>query len=246
MAASAPPAFHVEPMAADDDSGLTDFYESVLVPNFPPDELEAKSTFVDGVRSGGTHVLAARTPAGDILGGAVGDWFGGSQVTLLSYLAVLPGVRSGGVGTQLMAAATDAWTARWNPRLQVAEIEDPRHHHATTYGDPRARLRFYERLDARFLPIPYFQPALGKAGRRVPDLMLMVFGGTAMPWHDGTVHGAHVEEFLAEYFEVCEGPPTTDDLQLNRLLEACRAPGGLPLLPAAELPDPRGDEPSSF
>ncbi|WP_158581574.1 GNAT family N-acetyltransferase [Actinomadura spongiicola] len=233
-------------MASIDDSGLTDFYERVLVPNFPADELEAEANFIASVRSGGTHVLAARTPAGDILGGAVGDWFGGSQVALLSYLAVRPGVRSGGIGTQLMAAATDAWTARWNPRLLVAEIEDPRYHHATAYGDPRARLRFYERLDVRFLPIPYFQPALGKSGRRVPGLMLMVFGGTVLPRREGMVNGAHVEEFLTEYFEVCEGPPATDDLQLKRLLEACRAPGGLPLLSAAELPDPRNNEPGSL
>ncbi|TYK44121.1 GNAT family N-acetyltransferase [Actinomadura decatromicini] len=241
MTAPASPAFHIEPLAPVDDSGLTDFYENVLVPNFPTDELEAKSGFIASVRSGGTRVLTARTAEGDLLGGAVGDWFGRSQVTLLSYLAVRPGLRGGGVGTQLMAAATDAWTAHWNPRLLVAEIEDPRYHHDTAYGDPRARLRFYERLGARFLPIPYFQPALGKSGRRVPSLMLMVFGGSAMPEHDGTVDGALVEEFLAEYFEICEGPPTTDDLPLNRLLESCRTPGGLPLVPAAELPDPRDE-----
>jgi hypothetical protein len=49
------------------------------------------------------------------------------------------------------------------------EVEDPRYAQSNpALGDPQARVRFYERLGARALPVPYFQPAFGLAGQRVP------------------------------------------------------------------------------
>jgi GNAT superfamily N-acetyltransferase len=224
--------------AAGDD--VAAFYHRVLVPHFPPDELEASSDFVAGMKSGTTRALAARTADGVIAGGAVGDWFPQSHVLLLSYLAVSAEGRGVGTGGLLMRAVTEVWGSEFSPALFVMEVEDPRYHHGdVNFGDPEARVRFYERLGARALPVPYFQPALGShrpEARRVPHLILMVFGGTeALP---GTrqVDGQTVEVFLTEYLEGCEGAIGPDDTDAQRMLAACRRPGGLPLLRVSELP----------
>jgi GNAT superfamily N-acetyltransferase len=221
------------------DSGsryVPDFYHTVMVPSFPPDELEAEEELVSGLRSGRSRVLVAVGQEGDVLGGAVGEYFPQSNVMLLAYLAVLPGGRGGGVGSKVLRAAQDDWTAEVSPRLIVLEVEDPRDFKGSeAFGDPVARVRFYERHGARALPLPYLQPALGPDTGRVPGLMLMVLGND-VPGAAGTVDGQHVAAFLTEYFEEFEGPARPGDTELELVLAACAWPGGLPLLTVAELP----------
>ena len=146
-----------------------------------------------------------------------------------------------GTGGLLMKAVTEVWGSQVGPSLFVMEVEDPRHYgsdHAR--GDPEARVRFYERLGARTVPVPYFQPALGPAGQRVPHLLLMVFGGTEAPPGTQRLDGKTVELFLTEYLEESEGPVRSDDTETQRMLAACRSPGGLPLLRVRDLPAPLG------
>jgi GNAT superfamily N-acetyltransferase len=241
MAGSAkPPVITVTEIDGDDADEVAEFYRRVLAPHFTPDELEGAESFADGVRHGGTNALAARTPDGTIVGGAVGDWFQESRVLLLSYLAVAVEGRGSGTGGLLMKTVIETWGGQFSPSLLIMEVEDPRHHHVdVNFGDPRARVRFYERLGARTLPVPYFQPALSSRGpdaRRVPHLLLMVFGGIEAPPGTQRVDGRTVEVFLTEYLEGCEGPVRPDDHDAQRLLAACRRPGGLPLVLVSELP----------
>jgi GNAT superfamily N-acetyltransferase len=240
MAGSAAgPVISITELDGDNTDEVAAFYARVLAPNFPPDELESLENIGAGLRLGGTRALAARTPDGAIAGGAVGDWFAKSRVMLLSYLAVAAGGRGSGTGGLLMKAAAEQW-GKLGPSLMIMEVEDPRYHHSdVNFGDPVARVRFYERLGARTLPVPYFQPALGPratGARRVPHLMLMVFGGTEAPPGAQRVDGQTVEVFLTEYLEGCEGPVRPDDADAQRLLAACRAPGGLPLMLVSDLP----------
>jgi predicted N-acetyltransferase YhbS len=79
-----------------------------MVPSFPPDELETEEELVSGLRSGRSRVLVAVGTDGNVLGGAVGEYFPRSRVMLLAYLAVLPGGRGGGVGSAVLRAARDA------------------------------------------------------------------------------------------------------------------------------------------
>jgi GNAT superfamily N-acetyltransferase len=236
------PVITIEELDADDAQQVADFYRRVLAPHFPADELETSENIAAGLKSGGTRALAARTAEGTIVGGAVGDLFPSSRVMLLSYLAVAAEGRGTGTGGLLMKALTDLWGRQFSPPLLIMEVEDPRHYHSDpdhsdpAFGDPVARVRFYERLGARALPVPYFQPALGPDGHRVPHLMLMVFGGTDAPPGTAQVDGNLVELFLTEYLETCEGPVRPDDVEAQRLLAACRRPGGLPLLRVSELP----------
>ena len=156
---------------------------------------------------------------------------------LLAYLAVRPGGRGTGIGATLLQAARDAWTAELSPRLIVLEVEDPREVTGSeAFGDPVARVRFYERHGARALPLPYVMPALSPGTERVKRLMLMVLGGTDLAPGTRTADGRQVASFLAEYFEEFEGPARPGDAELDLLLEACARPGGLPLLLVHELP----------
>jgi hypothetical protein len=188
------------------------------------------------MQEGRTYTLIARAAEGTIVGGAVGDWFAGSQVMLFSYLAVRHGFRGSGIGTQLISAARSTWMEELAPLLIVGEVEDPRYHQDAGFGNPLNRAALYERIGHRSLPIPYFQPALRPGASRVPHLLLMVSGGTAVLPGTERVDGAIVERFISEYFTLCEGPPRDDDREYHAMLEHCRQPDGLPLLLVENLP----------
>jgi GNAT superfamily N-acetyltransferase len=228
----------VEGLGYHDDRVVSEFYRRILLPHFRADELETEESIVEGLREGGTRALVARTQEGTIVGGAVCDWFPRSCVLLFSYIAVPAEYRGNGIATQLVAAVRSAWAAELDPRLIVGEVEDPRYFHDTTFGDPGARVRLYERIGARVLPVPYFQPALRPGRHRVPHLLLMVFGGAQAPPAARQVDGQIVGRFLVEYFELCEDPLLPEDPDAERMLAACRRPGGLPMLLVSDLPPP--------
>ena len=234
------PEPEVVQLSATDDALASEFYRSVLRPSFRDDELVDESDLLETIRAGSCHLLVARDADGTVLGGAVGDWYESSRVQLLSYLAARPGVRGRGLGTLLVRAAVDSWVELLDPLLVVGEVEDPRYYGNdgpdSPYGDVVARVRFYEKLGVRLLPIPYAQPALRAGGHRVSHLLLMVFAvGSGAAVAPDRVDGGVVERFLVEYFTDMEGQ-VSDDAELTRLLAACREPGGLPLLLADELP----------
>lgn len=234
-------ALTIEELDPDSDSAVAEFYRRVLAPHFRDAELVSREDFSAGLKQGDTWALVARTAQGAIAGGAVGDFFPRSRVLLLAYLAVPAEGRGMGTGGLLMKAVTDVWGSRLKPSLIVMEVEDPRHYHSDdAMGDPQARVRFYERLGARTVPVPYFQPALGPDGHRVPHLLLMVFGGTQAPLGSQRVDGETVGLFLTEYLEGCEGPARPDDTDAQRMLAACRRPGGLPLSRLSDLSAPLG------
>jgi GNAT superfamily N-acetyltransferase len=231
--------------ARDDNLRLVpEFYRTVIAPCFSPDELETEDEITARLRSGRSRALIARDAGGAIAGGAVGDYFPHSDVMLLAYLAVRPGGRGNGIGATVLRAAKDAWMAELHPRLIVLEVEDPRKFTGSeAFGDPVARVRFYERHGARSLPLPYVMPALSPGAKRVQGLMLMALGGADVPPGSTTAKGQHVARFIAEYFEEFEGPAQPGDSELDQLLAACARPGGLPLMLAHELPlfDDRGE-----
>jgi predicted N-acetyltransferase YhbS len=237
VAGSAAPEFAaVEGLNYQDDRAVADFYKRILLPHFDADELETEESIVEGLRERRTVALVARAQDGTIAGGAVCDWFRRSHVLLFSYIAVPVEYREMGIGTKLLMAVRSAWADELEPQLIVGEVEDPRYYHATAFGDPSKRVRLYERNDARSLPVPYLQPALRPGCRRVAHLLLMVFGGAEAPPGTLRVDGERIERFLVEYFELCEGPPRKDDAEYQRMLAACRRPGGLPMLLVSELP----------
>lgn len=138
-------------------------YRQVLQPSFPSSELVDLDEIQDIAACDTGSVWIAEDPGGIILGVAVAEWDADLRVLLLSYLAVRPGVRNGGVGGRLYAIALESWRNKFAPCVMITEIEDPAVHPAgVDHGDPVARQRFYLAHGGRILDLPYFQPACGQ------------------------------------------------------------------------------------
>ncbi len=150
-------------------------YRQVLQPSFPSSELVDLDEIQDIAACDTGSVWIAEDPGGIILGVAVAEWDADLRVLLLSYLAVRPGVRNGGVGGRLYAIALESWRNKFAPCVMITEIEDPAVHPAgVDHGDPVARQRFYLAHGGRILDLPYFQPALRPDAPRVSGLLLLV------------------------------------------------------------------------
>lgn len=206
------------------------FYHQILVPSFPPDELISAAEVQTIAAGDAGSVWLAQDEDGTILGGAVAEWDESTRVLLLGYLAVRPGTRGGGTGGPLYLAALASWRERFKPCLVLAEVEDPAAHDGSeAYGDPAARLRFYLNRGSRILDLPYFQPALGPEGFRIPGLLLLVlhadpvFAGAG----DGTIDADVVRKYLENYQTEYEGKVAADD-QAMELWRALDRPGGVP------------------
>lgn len=228
---------------------LAELYHEVLAPAFPPDELVSLPALEGAVLGGGegVEVVVAVDSGGGaprVVGGIVGERYPGSNVLLLAYLAVRPELRGAGVGTLLLAEVIPLWCRRHRPLLAVGEVEHPDHHGPSPErGDPAARLRLYERVGARVLAAPYFQPRIGPDLQRVYDMLLLAFEvdprayrGDPAGDHGGaaTVDGKVVTGFLDEYFTVCEGGDTiTTDPDFRSMRAAMDPAGGLGLLPVS-------------
>jgi GNAT superfamily N-acetyltransferase len=205
-------------------------YAEVLTPSFPPDELHSLRTLHGALEAGTGPIWIAEDDDGRILGGAVGEWDAENRVVLLSYLAVRPGTRGGGVGGSLLRAALDAWRSRLSPCLILAEVEDPAHFRGSeAHGDPAARWRFYQRQGGRALDLPYFQAALRPDTRRVPHLMLVVLHADPKFNVAGpdTVDPAPLRAYLEGYQRECEGAVGVDP-QAMALWQALDRPAGVP------------------
>jgi GNAT superfamily N-acetyltransferase len=214
------------------DALLDAVYSDVLAASFPPAELCTVDGLQGGLPAGVTTVSALLDDDGRPVAAAVGDWSARSRIQLLSYLAVLPGQRSGGHGGRLLRHVLDRWRELYRPCAIVAEIEHPAAHESSeAYGDPLARFRFYARHGARALDLPYFQPALSPATPRVFGLLLISLhldpelAGPA----PGSYAGAPMSEFMREYLEMTEGG-VPDDPAATALLAAMARPDGIPTL----------------
>lgn len=222
------------------DAAMLDIlYTDILVPSFPPQELVTPGELRAAAAGEGLGTLVFDGPT--LVGAMLGGMYSRSRVLLLGYLATRPAARGNGIGRMLLTEVLPRWRARSHPSLIVAEIEDPRFHHATSYGDPVARLRLYARIGARLMPMPYFQPALRPGLHRVADMLLICLDEAA-----SEVPASVVGTFLDEYFSECEGPgviATEPDYQaLRGSLRAQGEPdrGGdtaIPLWPLDRFPD---------
>ncbi|WP_225849437.1 N-acetyltransferase [Streptomyces sp. HPF1205] len=214
---------------------LESLYTDVLAPSFPPDELETAEWLRSGVADGTVLATAAVDSDGAAIGAAIGHWLPGARTLLLTYLAVPPGSRGGGIGGLLFSEVTGTWQKRLRPRATFAEIEHPLAHSASAdYGDPSARLRFYARHGARALDIPYFQPSLRPGSGRVYGLLLAVFSlaPECAGARAGTVTPDLVRSFLeGGYYQETALGLDPASLALRRALDR---PEGIPLLPLTE------------
>lgn len=235
------PAAHIRLGEADktDSATLLRFYREVLVPHFRVDQMFAEDVFLAAQRSEALRTVLAWDDEDNLIGGITGHWYSTCQVFLLDYLAVRTEFRGGGAGGALLRYALDRWSQELSPILMVGEVEDPRQYHDVGFGNPQLRFRFYSRLGARALQLPYFQPALTSSGSRVHGLMLMVFLARPEAYAGSetvAVAGQPLECFIRQYVTECEGQLREDDPERELLLAACGTTDGVPLLPVGALP----------
>lgn len=228
-------AFELRDLVREPDPALlAAVYERVLAPAFDQDEIESLEEIGEQVAEGTRlRMLAAVGPGGEPLAAVTSDWYPEAGVLLIGYLAVGAGSRGGGMGSGILTRALAGWTEQLRPRLCLAEVEDPRFFPVTEHGDPRARVRFYERLGGRVVAVPYFQPRLAADSRRVHHLMLMSL--LPQPAGAGRVPTAPLALFLDQYFSVCEGPQVLDEPEYRALREAVSREPTAELLTGAEL-----------
>lgn len=229
------PAIELRDLVREPDAALlAAVYERVLRPAFDEDEVESLAEISDQVAEGTRlRMLAAVDPSGEPLAVVTSDWYPDARVLLIGYLAVSANSRGGGIGGGILSRALADWADELRPELCLAEVEDPRYFPVTEHGDPRARVRFYERLGGRVVALPYFQPRLAADTQRVQHLMLM----SLLPQPDGAdrVSTAPIALFLDGYFASCEGPEVFDEPDFRALREQVLREPTVELLSGAEL-----------
>jgi GNAT superfamily N-acetyltransferase len=203
----------------------------LLLPSFPEDELVTLDTRIRDVVRGTMSVVVFHQDEAAAIAVGEGDADFADRAPLLPR-ATDPGHRGRGLGNALLTAALTIWKARWHPGIVIAEIapagtrdDDPAH------GDAARRQRFYGRLGAVALDLPYFQPALG-ASRDRADPMCLIALAIDRAWlsPDGTrlTRTRELAAYLADYTD--DGTPAPDPRRAQ-LLDAVSSPECIRILP---------------
>jgi GNAT superfamily N-acetyltransferase len=207
---------------------LDRFHRDLMEQAFSPEELMTVAELDEARAAPGTEGIVLLRGERPVAGMITEDYLGGS-VRLLAYLVVDVAERNRGIGAELIDRLIPARPGG----LIVAEIDDPRFHPANDRADPIARVRFYDRLGSRLLPLPYVQPSLRPGSTRVDGMLLITVGAVG-----ADVDSALIADFLEEYFFACEDPAA---LAADPAYQALRAAamatpdGRLPLFPLTEL-----------
>jgi GNAT superfamily N-acetyltransferase len=220
-----------------DESLLRAVHDDLYVRSFPLEEeretldywlsaLWGDGAAADRIRA---HALVAGTDLEDprkrqIAGLAFSELYRESGCGLLSYLAVDPHFRRGGVARKLVDRTLE--TLRRDTEEQgatlaavFAEIHDPdaveqlRHDDVM---DPAERASVFAKLGARRVPIRYVQPALDENGQRARALQLVVLGCAG---ELRSLPAAAVREFLVGLYTASEGPPAADDAEFKGMVD---------------------------
>lgn len=155
-----------------DAAELARVHTLLLAPAFPPSELEPVEWLVEGVGAGAATVVVTDDDNGPVAV-AVTEQVN-PEAVLLAYFATRGDARGRGVGSRLYSQMLERVRRYDHPTLVLAEVERPdRHAGSEAHGDPAARLRFYGRLGARVLDLPYFQPPLAAGADPVHGMLLL-------------------------------------------------------------------------
>ena len=210
-----------------------ELYDEVLAPSLPASELEPKEDLearLAGAEPGRTMVNVALHGDGRVVGGVVSEWYPASRCLLVAYLAVRPSLRGRGIGRALMEAVLAGPRAERGPLLVLGEVDDPRVA-VDDAGAALARLRFFDRLSARLVRLPYVQPEVRPGQGRVRMLLLCLWADAAVLVDGEAVRAEVVRRFLEDYFVRIEGSPLTADGGPEGLLSWTASADAIPLLP---------------
>jgi GNAT superfamily N-acetyltransferase len=212
-----------------DTAELRRVYRELIVPSFRPGELLSEHGFLAQFPANAEALLASDAQ-GRMLGVAISEM--AYPVILLQYLVASPAARGQGVGSRLLQAMLARWFADSQVLCVIAELDRPDSHATdSNFGDPEARLRFYDRFNLLALQLPYFQPAISVGMPREHGMLLTVFDpdgtlrerGRLLPEQSQAIH-----DYLTKALE-----HEPRDAAATRLLSAASAPGGIATLPLA-------------
>lgn len=189
------------------------FFTNVYKDAFPKaDQIETPDTWLPLLNADAPlpapllHLIVARRQTGveaadAVVAGLVVEYFRGSRVALVTYIAVAPDYRRQGLGGRLLAKAIGKVSednGGIGP-LMLAEVERPEAQNSE--ADRRsadARLSVIAALGGKRLDFAYIQPKLSVHQNAVTDLMLVVLAsGDAAA---SGVPASTIRDFLEEFF----------------------------------------------
>ncbi|QJC21469.1 hypothetical protein [Arcanobacterium buesumense] len=192
--------------------------DNILIPSFPASERPESSGFMAMFDDGIIFPLATfihHQPVAVSL--SISDFTGqsdaGTEVILIAWLAVGQAGRGGGIGSRLLHETVRVLTQRYDPLLILLEVEDPQiHTHVSNYGNPTARLRFYEHAGARRIDIPFAMPREDLSQEVLPGMLLYGIGARALAHAapESVDIGTPLTKFLYAYAQAA-GEPQSDD-----------------------------------
>lgn len=195
-----------------------------------PAEL-ARRVLARGPRERGplTHLLVVRressgTRGPEVLGGVVCEYYSPPSCGLLAYIAVARSYRRRGLARRLLHEAARTLEQEVNQqghvlRAMFAEAHDPRKVPASAdIMLPADRMSALARLGAKWIDIPYVQPAIAPGKQRVRDLLLLVF--PALTGLGMRVPTGVVRAFLRQYFRTCGVADLDTDPDLQRMTKS--------------------------
>jgi hypothetical protein len=222
-----------------DESLLDHLYQGLYLPNFQTPEQQEDPSIWKPLLWGPTppppkpilHILVAgqdlrARERRTLYGFLIFEFFRGSVCGLLTYLAVDANLRRRGTARVLLTRAqeqlrADARAQGAQLRAVFAEVNDPARVHDAEGGTmPADRLKIFERLGARRVPVPYVQPQL-KSGRGRSDTLLLI-ALPAGPEPLEALPSSTVKAFLREFYQSLGVDQPERDSDFARMLEDLR------------------------
>ncbi|WP_216430194.1 GNAT family N-acetyltransferase [Arcanobacterium phocae] len=192
--------------------------DDILIPSFPATERPDSSGFMEMFDDGIIFPLASfvnKQPVAISL--SIWDFSGQTtapaEVALIAWLAVGQAGRGKGVGSSLLHETVNVLSQRHDPLLILLEVEDPQIHTLVSeYGNPAARIRFYERAGAHKIDIPFAMPREDLSQDVLPGMLLYGIGGRALAQAEpqSVDIGKPLADFLRAY-ALAAAEPQSDD-----------------------------------
>lgn len=162
---------------------LGSFYTEVYMDCFPDeDERESFNNLLKYLKNAKNahdytyHIVLAKDENGDVIAGAIFDYFKRSNTGIIEFLAVKKSLQSGGVGTQLynhIVSILQSDAFKYNTKrisYIFCEIDSPEHSKA----DIKKYLYFWSKHKYRHIEMNYVQPSLSASQEPVDGLWLTV------------------------------------------------------------------------
>lgn len=141
--------------------------------------------------------------APEVAGGLIADWYAGSASLHLTYLIIDERERGKGIGRKLIEEGVPG-LKKWIREKSGVEIKnvffESNNPEKTTTDNfpPEKRLRIFSGLGAKWIDIPYVQPALDADKKNVENLLLLTF--PQFNTNQNKIKTLEIENFLKDLY----------------------------------------------